>query len=188
MVSALSVEEQRVASGNWSFRCETRDFEFLWPVEKMIAVPYAPNLKQLLRYRGSVAALIDAHDASLEHLRLTATATYDRLLRSEPFRKLASSATIAEDDRRYVAEYVVDGICDLLPHYSLHELWARQGSQFLALRTHPALARDFASLRDSGRDFATKVGALSTAIEGLQRELADAYKLPPVDPSDAVRV
>ncbi len=181
---ALTVEQHRVSAANWSFRCHSQDFEFLWPVERMVGVPYLPNLEQLFRHRSELKKLADAHDRTLDNLRSAAKNAYGHLIRDDRFRELASSTSAPELDHRYFAEYVVNGLRDLESYYSLHELWSLEGAKFLSLREDPALARDFRALEASGRDFAQAVNALDSTVSALQIELADAYRLPPVDPVD----
>lgn len=186
--SALAVEKQRVTSSNWSFRCETQDFEFLWPTAKMVAVPYLANLEQLLRYRTGLKKLAVAHDAALATLRTAATRAYERVMQDARFRQLAASNALEVGDSRYAAEYIVNGVRDLASHFVHQEMWNREGARFLALRENPALIHEFRSLEASGRDFGASVGAFLSAVNALQTELADTYKLAPVEPSDAVPV
>ncbi len=188
MVSALTVERQRVTRGNWSFRCETQDFEFLWPVDRMISVQCEANLEQLLRYRAELQALIRDHDIRLDALRTVARRTFDRLRQYRGFHALASASGASERDQCYFAEYVINGLRDLPSYHTTHEFWTREGAQFLDLRREPALQADFASLDEAGRTFLGSLTGLLDALKRLQVELADRYKLPPVDPSDAVRV
>lgn len=188
MASALAVEEHWATRGNWSFRCETQDFESLWPVHRMVAAPYSPNLEQLLRYRDDVKKLVKAHDSGLDSVRAAARHAYDRLRHHHRFQTLAASAAVSEGDGAYLAEYVVNGLRDLASHHSFHELWSREGSIFLALREDPALTSEFHSLEAAGRGFMKSVKTLLVKVAALQVELADTYRLPPVEPSDAVRV
>jgi hypothetical protein len=185
MRRALAVEHDRVARGNWSFRCETRDFEFLWPIVKMVAVQYLPNLEQLLRYRRDVEKFVHGHDKALEVVRNTAARAYEKVVQDEKFGALAARTSVAESDRRYLAEYIVNGIRDLPSYYVHHDIWTREGGRFLDLRDDPGLRSEFRSLATSGHDFAAAVEKLQTTIGSLQTELADAYKLPPVDSVDA---
>jgi hypothetical protein len=184
MGRALAVESDRVQRGNWSFRCETRDFEFLWPVAKMIAVQYLPNLAQLLRYRRDVEKLVQGHDEALGVLLSAANRAYEKVIESKTFRALSDSKEVAQSDRRYLAEYIVNGTRDLPSYYVHHEIWTREGGKFLDLRDDPASRSDFLSLTVSGRALAAAVERLQSAVGRLQTELADAYKLPPVDSVD----
>ena len=188
LASALAVEQHRLTSGNWSFRCDTQDFEFLWPIKKMVAAVHEPNLQQLLRYRPELKKLAHDHDRTLDGLRTTARGAYDRLLHPQRFLALASSTSVSENDQRYLAEYVVNGLRDLASYYTFQELWTRDGRKFLEIRDDPALGSEFAALKAAGGDLSRCVNSLLRAVRTLQEELADSYKLPPVDPSDAVRV
>ena len=185
MASTLAVEESRANQGNWSFRCHTQDFEFLWPIRKMVAVPYLPNLEQLLRYRSDVKELAQRHDRTLDKLRTAARTAYDRILHHELFRTLAASTGVPDGEHKYLAEYVVNGLRDLAPHYSHHDVWNRHGAQFLGLRDNPALSNEFTALEGAGRSFEKSVKSLLTAVNTLHVQLSDAYKLPPVDQVDA---
>lgn len=182
---ALAVEHDRATRGNWSFRSETRDFEFLWPVAKMVSVQYLPNLEQLLRYRRDLEKLVREHERALAILLAAANRAYEKVIQSEQFRAVAASSSVAESDRRYLAEYIVNGIRDLPSYYVHYEVWTREGGRFLDLREAPVLRSEFESLAASGRDFAAAIKGLRAAVASLQAELADAYKLPPVDSVNA---
>lgn len=188
LASALALERDRVARGNWSFRCETQDFEYLWPIEKMVAVPYLPNLRQFLRHSDDVRKLAVEHDTVLGKLRIAARDAYEQLVRNERFQTLALAASVSNRDHRYFAEYIVNGLRDLASHYALHDLWTREAAKFLELRNDPALATKFSAIDAAGRKLSTAVNSLHDVVTTLQVDLADQYKLPPVDPSDAVRV
>jgi len=190
LASALAVEHHRLTNdkGNWSFRCDTRDFEFFWPVGKMIAAPHEPNLRQFLRYKPEFKKLAQDHDRALGGLRTAARNAYDRLLGNQRFMALASSLSMSENDRRYLAEYVVNGLRDLASYYTFHELWTREGRRFLDLRKDPVLTSEFVALEAAGNDLSKRVTSFLKAIRTLQEELADRYKLPPVESTDAVRV
>lgn len=185
MGRTLAVEWDRLEHGNWSFRCETQDFEFLWPLEKMIAVQYAPNLEQLLRYRADLRKLVHTHDGALASLLIAARRTYEHVIQSGRFRALAASSSVAEFDRKYLAEYIVNGIRDLASYYTHHEFWIREGGKFLDIRDAPALLNDFRSLAEAGRNLSKAVDRLRAAINKTQVELSDEYRLPPVDVVDA---
>lgn len=186
LVSALSVERQRAEQGNWSFRCETQDFEFLWPIERMVAAPYEPNLEQFLRHRNDLRPLTEAHDQRLSSLRSAAQHAYQTVLPSQRFRALAGTS-VSERDQRYFAEYVVNGLRDLPSYYTFHDVWTRDGERFLGLRHDPALMAKFTALTAAGESFLNVVRSLLSTVGTLQSELADTYKLPPVDPADVVR-
>jgi hypothetical protein len=188
LASALAVEQHRLTSGNWSFRCDTQDFEFLWPIKKMVAAVHEPNLQQLLRYRPELKKLAHDHERTLDGLRTTARGAYDRLRHDQRFLALVSSTSVSEHDGRYFAEYAVNGLRDLASYYTFQELWTREGAKFLALREDPTLGSEFTALEAAGQELSKSVNSLLRAVRALQEELADSYKLPPVDPTDAVRV
>lgn len=83
MASALAIELERASRGNWTFRCETQDFELLWPSERMIAVPYLANLAQLLRYGADLKELCQDHDGALTKLLGAAKRAFEQVIQSE---------------------------------------------------------------------------------------------------------
>ena len=184
MGASLAVERDRVARRNWSFRGEAHDFEFLSPIRKMVAVQYSANLDQFVRHHPTVRNLVDAHDRALDDLRVATRSAYDRFVQSEAFRSLARGVHADNKEWNFLAEYVVNGLRDLASYYSLQELWNREAVRFLALREEPTLAPAFRALDEAGRAFQPRVESLSSEIAALQAALADAYKLPPVDPVD----
>ncbi len=84
------------------------------------------------------------------------------------------------EDRRYFAEYVINGIRDLSPHYSFSEFWKEAGAQYMKLRSDPALRPSFDSLTATGKLLETQASALRQEVKSLQERLADSAGLPPV--------
>jgi len=184
IINALRVESERVSNGNWSFRCSTSDFEFLWPIEKMLSPVFLPNLKQFWRYHPALQKQAEAHDDALTKLRNACRAAFERLLQSEDFNRLAQQTPVECGDRKYLAEYIVNGIRDLPSHYSYADVWRSHGGAFLDLRSRPALQDSFQVLRQVGEAFRNAVERLREETEQLQWTLADELQLPPVDPAD----
>ncbi len=51
IADALAVEAQRARPRDWSFRAGSRETEFFWRVERMVATPFHPNLRHLWRFQ-----------------------------------------------------------------------------------------------------------------------------------------
>lgn len=186
MESALSVECERAARASWSFKASQQDFEYLWPVEAMVAAPHLPNLQQYLRFRDRVRLLVVNHDASLDRLREACHVCFDKLISDQEFRALAAKASepqqgaTSDDDHRYFAEYVVNGWRDLPNNYTYASFWKLHGEAFLVLRERPRLSVSFAVLYEAGAAFLRAAEALWKCIRDEQAELADTFGLPPV--------
>lgn len=185
MSGSLRVEYDRASKGNWSFRCDTRDFEFLWRTEEMLSPVYRPNLEQLWRYYPTLREQAKAHDEALVNLQKACQAAFERILQSEEFDRLREQFPVEKDDRKYLAEYVVNGLRDLPSHYALSDIWRDHGNKFLDLRSKPALKPGFEEVRRAGELFRREVEHLLQEIERIQEALADKFQLPPVDPASA---
>ena len=184
--SALEVECERLSRGSWSFRASRQDFEYLWPVEAMVAAPHIPNLRQFLRFRKPIAGLVESHDEALDRLRNACRNAFERLVVDSEFRQVAAKGvepappTAHQDDYRYFAEYVVNGWRDLPDNYTYQAFWKIHGADFLALRQRPKLSVAFAAVEDAGAACFRAAEALWKRMRLEQAELADSYGLPPV--------
>lgn len=49
MLSALDVELESMSRQNWSFRCDSQDFEYLWSTAMMVGAPNRANEEQVFR-------------------------------------------------------------------------------------------------------------------------------------------
>ncbi|MFH0902621.1 MAG: hypothetical protein V2A73_18480 [Pseudomonadota bacterium] len=184
MVDALHVEARRIQSDNWSFRHYSKDFEFLWPTEKMVAAPFQPNLVQFLRHYPDMASLVRAHDDRVKSLRSACIAAYDVLLQDTGFLRLARVATHGDsDDIRYFAEYTINGIRELPQNYATHEAWNSSANKFLARREAASLKPKFIEVKTLGHDLCEAITSLLDNLVETQQRLADEYGLPPVDPN-----
>jgi hypothetical protein len=63
MTDALSVEIDRLSTQSLSFRAGLRDFEFLWPTDKMVAAPFLQNRLQYFRTAPAIQRNCGRHDA-----------------------------------------------------------------------------------------------------------------------------
>lgn len=183
VLSALDVELQFVERRNWSFRCDSRDFEYLWPTAMMVAAPHRANAEQLFRYYPSLGTRATSHDRALAALREACRAAYDQLMRSPRFLRLPMPANEHPEGHKYFAEYVINGLRDLLSHYSFADFWKAHGGEYLELRSEPSLAPSFLLLEERGDLFRRELVALRRTVKELQERSADEAGLAPVDPS-----
>ncbi|MGZ3459794.1 MAG: hypothetical protein ACXU86_14965 [Archangium sp.] len=181
MATELETSAEVLARGSWSFRCSRGDFEYLQPTARMLAPRFRPNFEQLCRFHPEFKAIAEEHDAALDRLRQACQAAYARLMESEPFQRLASELE-EPSNRKYLAEYVINGVKELGWDYPLREFWVKRGMEFLALRQAPGLEESFKALEDAGGRYRQQHRALHEAVDRLQEELADRFGLPPVDP------
>lgn len=181
MLRALDVEQEFVERGNWSFRCDSQDFEYLWPTRLMIATPHHANAEQVFRYYPSLRTNAASHDRALAALRDSCRAAYDKLMTSARFLQPPVPSE-KPDARKYFAEYVINGLRDLPSHYVFADFWKAHGGEYLNLRQDPSLARSFGSIRTRGDSFHPAVVALRGGVKQLQERIADEAGLAPVDP------
>lgn len=127
MLRALDVELSFVSQSNWTFRCESQDFEYLWPTAMMVGFPHRANAEQVFRYYPSLHGKTARHDSALVALLQRCQAAYRQVLASSRFPELPIPTGARADDRRYFAEYVVNGIRNLPSHYSFADFWIQHG-------------------------------------------------------------
>lgn len=180
MLRALDIEVSFLSQRNWSFRCESLDFEYLWPTGMMVAFPHRATTEQVFRYYPTLGAKTAAHDSTLTELRDQCRALYTAVLQSPQLQELPMPADARPEDRRYFVEYVINGIRDLPAHYAFSEFWKGAGAQYLKLRSDPAMRPSFDSLIATGEALETQANALRNEVKGLQERLADSAGLPPV--------
>lgn len=182
LVGALRVETERAAQGGWSFRSTTQDFEFLWPTDRVVSEFYRANLEQFWRYHPAMRRVAAKHDEALTKLRQACRNAFERLTQSEDFGRLAAATGSRPEEWQFFAQYVVNGVRDLDSYVSSAELWRQKGAEFLALRERPALAESFQAVSETGSAFHIHARSLLRELEKAQRDLADEFQLPPVDP------
>lgn len=183
MLRALDVELQFISRNNWSFRCDSQEFEYVWPTRMMVAILHHANLEQVFRYYESLRTRAASHDRRLAALRDSCQVAYKELLQSRRFHELPVPNDPGPDPRKYFAEYVINGVRDLPSHYSFAEFWKIHGLEYLQLRSESSLESMFQSLEASGASFKRAVAALRQIVKELQERMADTAGLPPVDPS-----
>lgn len=183
MLRALDIELQFVERRNWSFRCDSQDFEYLCPTPMMVAMPHHANAEQVFRYYPSLRPKAASHDRALAALRDACRVAYESLTHSPRFQALPMPADARPEDRKYFAEYMINGLRDLLSHYSFADFWKAHGGEYLELRSEPSLAPSFEVLEQHGSSFRREVVGLRRSVKEVQEHSADEAGLPPVDPS-----
>jgi len=182
--NSLTIELHFTARGTWSFRCDTQDFEYLSSISKMIAAPYSANLEQVFRYYPSLQAQAAAHDRTLDGLRQACRVAYAKLTRSPRFRKLPGPPdSVGPDNRRYLAEYVINRYRDLPSHYVLAEFWKNHGAEYLKVRRDSTLAKWFKSIDEHGFSFRRALVKFSKNVRTLQESISDQAGLAPSTPT-----
>jgi hypothetical protein len=183
MLRGLDVELEFVERHNWSFRCDSQDFEYLWPTAMMIAVPHHADAEQVFRYHPSVRTSAASHDRALAELRESCQKAYEKLMQSPSFSKLGLPDGDQAAARRYFSEYVINGLRDLPSHYIFSDFWKAHGGEYLSLRSDPSLAPYFKLLDAHGDSLRRDVVALRRTVKKLQESIADEAGLAPVDPA-----
>ncbi|MBI1845831.1 MAG: hypothetical protein HY294_14790 [Candidatus Rokubacteria bacterium] len=183
ILSALDVEAGFAQRHNWSFRCDSQDFEYLWPTEMMIAAPHRANAQQIFRYYPLLKLKAGAHDRTLAALRDACRTAYEKLLSSERFRNLPGPNDHGLENRKYLAEYVINGLRDLPSHYVFADFWNSTGGEYLRLRSYPFLRPSFHSIETTGESFRAAAAALRKNTKQLLERIADEAGLAPADPT-----
>jgi len=178
--AALRLEAERGEGGRWTFRAAGRDLEGLREVERLVPARFLPNLEQLWRHRAGQRQLAARHDRSLRYLRETCRRAFDALVQSEGLAQLAGDSARLPA----LAELILNGERAAPAEEALRDLWPARTDELLALRELPAVADELRLAESAGKSLHAAVCALLEDVSQVQGQLADEYRLPPVDPAE----
>jgi len=124
---------------------------------------------------------VSAYDDALVALR-DACREAERALREHP---LVAAAAARHTEPMpslvaYLAEYTVNGHVELPAHYTLRDLWTREGAVLLALRSGE-LAKQFAAVEAAARVAREAAVALDDFLRETMLDLADRHGLPVIE-------
>ncbi len=184
LLQALRIEEVHADDSNWTFDSVTNELDEFWHASGMVDPRFRANLLQFFRYHPGIATLVARHDRARDLLLKRCAGAFRSVLASDDFQKLAGSLTdVREEDRRYLAENVVNGLHELGSQHIHRKIWAGQGAAFLRLAHTRALREAYGYLANAGDRMRNCVKELRRAMEQLQMSLSDDHQLPPIDPA-----
>lgn len=173
--------------GDWSFQVDRQEFEYLFKMEDVIAPPVRANRDQLFRFYPDLKKLQANHDKARETLLAAMKEAYHLVVRHPRFSELARD--VPEGERRYLGEYLVNGLHQVTSRWTAHQHWNQHARQYLDIELVDEGGQPFwPRLVAAADEFRQARDELKARLEALQEELADSHRLPPVDPTDIATV
>jgi hypothetical protein len=163
---------------------ETRDFEYLHPIEAYVAEIYFDNYEDFLEKHPKLRPEFRRHDEALDELRSAVAMAYDGLAGDTQYVASLAASTggndLTEVDRRYFMAYIAGGHSALSPVFSKYDVFNRLPPELRdPLRLH--------NLRGTRVSAARRLEVIDRAIHDqlvkLRTEIADQYgaRIQPVE-------
>ncbi len=149
IVSGLDREIHFLNQGNLTWRYYSRRCEYIRPVQEYVQNGHWPNYEDFLADNPSFTRKFSVHDEAVGEAELLAGRFYDTLLQSPLFRtevdnylkeyeaavnptepSLYTLEHMKEELPKYVAEYLINEVKALPPHYTTHKFWEKYSASF----------------------------------------------------------
>lgn len=159
-----------------SYRQASKSLERISTTHEHIGARHRRNLEQVRRWSAELRTASDVHDQAARVLRAACEEAHAALLADE--RVLAATRSVAENERAYLVEYLVNGVEELPSHYGLRDVWSQVRPGLLQAREpHRERVATIARLVSDVLEAALR---LRSVVDRLFDSVADEYKLPPV--------
>ena len=186
LIEALKIEKSFLQEKNWTWGYETKDLDFILPLERYIDSASLPNLEDFLKAYPSIGQEWKKHEDIRRALSENCLIAFNHLIVLKAFKeKVESSCSIfgeypggavpEKDFDKLIAKYVVNQIKDLPGHYTTSTFWARFGHEFFEFRT----GKELEKLDLSGKQLEEHDDHLLTKLKDLRSTLCEEHDVPP---------
>lgn len=134
LIEALKVEKSFLKDKNWTWRYQTKNLEFILPVEKYVDSASLPNFEDFLKANPQIGRKMKKHDNLRTALSENCEIAFNHLVALESFQnKIKSSLSTYEKENpaweypggavpkkdfdKLIAQYIVNWIKELPHHY-----------------------------------------------------------------------
>jgi hypothetical protein len=197
LLRALDMEANLLRRRNWSWRFRPEGLRSFIPVRQHLVAEAWDNYDQFLSFHPDLKPLVDKHDSGVQAL-LERCSAYERaLVTSEAlrnqYRRMAAEcpSTLSEDIARQfgpysseedfialLAEYIVNNVCELPPHYHTSRLWNHYREDLIGLRELPELRRHYEAVEAAGDDLKNAVALLGATLRDTRSSLSVTHDVP----------
>lgn len=189
LIEGLRIEASFLTKGNWTFRRNSRDLEFIRPTRSLVGYRGWPNLEDFVASNPKPREEINRRDAQREALRDACLAAFDNLVGNPDFqRKVSDSFQLVEAEtpgetsrlvhpavkpHEVVAEVVVNkgGVPD---HAGFYPFWSRFRDELMRFRVGP----EFEYADQAGRKLEKCNDDVSLELDRVRSALAEEYDIP----------
>ncbi len=188
-------------NGNLTWRYYTRRCEYIRPIQEYVQSGHWPNYQDFLADNPEFRDLYAAHDTSVIEAESRAAKFCDLLLQSSIFPKdvnqslqeyeatlkpsepgFYSLVYMEKDLPKYVAEYLVNEVETLPPHYTTHKFWKEYRARFWekhSVEFEPYKGREsFQLLASTKRQLAQRSAVLKQQLEDHRLFLCRKFDIP----------
>lgn len=185
LIEALKVEKSFLKEKNWTWRYETKNLEFILPLEGYIDSASLPNFEGFLKAYPEVERKRKKHEEFRVALSENCRIAFDYLIELKTFQDKVSSScstygeypggTVSERDfAKLIAQYIVNHIKDLPGYYTTSKFWARYEHEFSQFRT----GKEFEKLESAGKQLENNDEKLLARLKDLRSTLCKQYDVP----------
>lgn len=185
LIEALKIEIAFLQEKNWTWSYETKDLDFILPLERYIDSASLPNLEDFLKVYPSMGQEWKNHEDLRRTLSENCLIAFNRLIALRTFKKKVESscsifgeypggAVPKMDFDNLIAKYVVNQVKDLPEHYTTSNFWARFGHEFFEFR----IRKEFEKLDLSGKQLEEHDDHLLMKLKDLRSTLCEEYDVP----------
>lgn len=188
LIDALKVENSFLKDGNWTWRFQTKDLEFILPLERYVDSVSLPNFADFFKANRKVDLKREKHDELRASLAENCRIAFEYLVNWNEFKnKIRSNLSLYKQTWGYpggavpekdfdmlVAQYVVNKIVKLPEHYATSKFWESLGNEFLEFRT----GEKFEKLDESGKQLEKENERLLITLENFRTDLCEKYDIP----------
>ncbi len=187
------MELRALDAGNLTWRFNSRRLVTFVPAQEHLVAQAWPNWEQMLELHPELAPPIKRHDEALECLSDHVTRYYETLVSHQSVRA-ALKELVPEGDgprifgedtpdagAKVVAEYVINNVRRLGPHYSTADFWKQHQERFFAIRELPAVLTLWRAVEKTAMEFRESVVELIAVLKDLRNRLSLSAGVPIVE-------
>ena len=185
LIEALKDGKTLLKEKNWTWRYETKNLEFILPLDGYIDLASIPNFEGFLKAHPEVERKRKRHEELRVALSENCRIAFNYLIELQAFQDKVSSSrsTYGEypggavpemDFAKLIAQYIVNYIKDLPGYYTTSKFWARYEPEFSQFRT----GKEFEKLEAAGKQLENHDEKLLARLKDLRSVLCKKYDVP----------
>jgi len=199
LIESLRREIFLLEKGNLSWRWYSRKCEYLRPVTEYVDYAHQPNFEDFLAdgLNAVFKGKFESHDLAVAEVESRVNKLYDILLavgsifrenvqeRLEEYEKRIgdnpqspSLISMRKDFPNYIAEYIINNVQTIPPHYPIHTFWELSEEFFRGLADASAWHKSFVAMKAATSDMLRISSQLVSDLENHRFDLCRTYDIP----------
>ncbi len=184
ILEALKIESSFLEKGNWTFGQDSRDLDFIRPLEGYVDYQSRPNWEDFVSSNPNVQERVRQRDKLQEELRKACSEAFDYLVVDHQFRQKVSEClkafqqweggSLGTVPENLVAELIVNNVEQPPSHKGYYRFWSRFGADLRRFRVGQAFDR----ADQAGHELKKSNDELSAELVKVRSDLAAEYDIP----------